>query len=183
MGLCVRKHVPHLFQGELKSSMVLNQDSASTHTSIRTLQYLDDADLKYVSPEEWIPKSPDAAPTDYSFCGISTRELQKNFIRTVADLKPILKMTWNDPTKDVIHRAIRSWPRRSRPMYYKYGSYIYHLLKLEACKLYGFNFIAKTKVKHIKLNTSCIIIYNSLNLFQDCSLLMTLYMKPMVFND
>ena len=94
--------------------MVLYQDSASTHTSIQTLQYLDDADLNYVyvlNYEEWRPKSPDAATMNYSFCGIPTKELKKNSIRTVAERKPILKMVCDDPTQDAIDRALNSWSR------------------------------------------------------------------------
>ena len=90
-GRFVRNIVQRLFPGELKSSRVYHQDSASYHTSIRTIQYLDEADIIYVAPKEWRPKSPDTAPMDYRFCGILTRELQNKFIRTLANLKRFSK--------------------------------------------------------------------------------------------
>ena len=51
-------------------------------------------------------------PMDYRFCGIFTRELQNKFIRTLANLKRILKMPGNDPTKNMIDRVLRSRPKR-----------------------------------------------------------------------
>ena len=111
-GLFVRNIVPRLFPGELKSSMVFHQDSASYHTSIWTIQYLDEADINYVAPEEWRPKLPDTAPMDYRFYGILIRELQKKSMRTLANLKRILKMAWNDPTKNMSDRALRSMLKR-----------------------------------------------------------------------
>ena len=62
-------------------------------------------------------------------------------MRFLAGLKRILKMAWNDQTKDVIYRALRSWPKRCRPIYNYHRSHIKHLLKLEAGKLYGLHFI------------------------------------------
>ena len=61
-GLFVRNVVPRLFPGELKNSMVFRNESASYHTSIWTIQYLDEADINNVAPEEWRPKSPDTTP-------------------------------------------------------------------------------------------------------------------------
>ena len=118
LGLFVRNVVPRLFPAEWKSSMVFHQDSASYHTSILTIQYLDEADINYVSPEEWRPKSPDTAPMVNRFYGILTRELQKKPIRTLANLNRILKMAWNDPTKNIIDRARRSKPKRCILIYH-----------------------------------------------------------------
>ena len=125
----VRNDLPRLFPGELRESMVFHQDSASSHTSKRTLQYLDDAGINYITPEEWMPKSPDAAPMDYSIWGILKRNLQRKSIRTLAGLKRALKKAWNDLSQDVIDRALRSWPKRCRLIYYGHGSHIEHLLK------------------------------------------------------
>ena len=68
----------------------------------------DDADINYVSPEDWRPKSPDTAHMDYSFGCILTRELHKKSTRTLAGLKRILKFAWTDPIQDVFQRALHS---------------------------------------------------------------------------
>ena len=99
--------------------------------------------MNYVSAEEWRAKSPDTAHMDYCFGGILTRELQKKSKRTLAGHKRILKLAWNDPIQDVFHSTLHSWPKRCRLIYYKHRSHIKHVLKLEACKLYGYSFIAK----------------------------------------
>ena len=123
----VRKDVPCLFPGELKSIMMDLRDRASCHLSIWTMQYLDDADINHVAPGEWRPKSPDTGSMDYSLCCIQTRELQKKSKRALAGPKLILKMAWNDPTKDVIDRALRSWLKtyhQTLQTYYKHLSHI-----------------------------------------------------------
>ena len=45
-GAFCEEDVPSLFREEFKSIMVVLQDSASYHTSIWTMQFLDDADIK-----------------------------------------------------------------------------------------------------------------------------------------
>ena len=74
------------------------------------MQDLDDADINFIALDEWKTKSPDTASIDYSFGGIFTRELQKKSMWTLAGLMRILKMVWNNPIKDEIGRAFRSWP-------------------------------------------------------------------------
>ncbi|KAH3858192.1 hypothetical protein DPMN_100811 [Dreissena polymorpha] len=60
----IRKDVPRLFP-EGKHVMTFHQDSASSHTSKHTVNFLKDQNIKFITPEEWIPQSPDAAPKDF----------------------------------------------------------------------------------------------------------------------
>ncbi len=43
--------------------------------------------INYVKPEEWMPKSPDAAPMDYSVWGYLKQQLNKQKIETLSQLK------------------------------------------------------------------------------------------------
>ena len=40
------------------------------HTARHTLDFLNQKDVNFTTPEEWVPKSPDAAPVDFSIWGI-----------------------------------------------------------------------------------------------------------------
>ena len=46
--------------------MIYRHDSAPSHTSKKIIVFLNKSRINYVKPEEWMPKSPDATPMDYS---------------------------------------------------------------------------------------------------------------------
>jgi len=73
----IEKDVPRLYPDHQRSNMIFHQDSAASHTSKKTLDFLDRSGIKYVKPTEWMPKSPDAAPMDFFIWGILKRRLQK----------------------------------------------------------------------------------------------------------
>ena len=55
-----------LFPVGEEKKMIYHHDSAPSHTSKKSIAFLDKSKINYVKPEEWMPKSPDAAPMDYS---------------------------------------------------------------------------------------------------------------------
>ena len=57
--------LPRMFPGDQIKDIVFHQDCASRHTSKHMSK-----NINFVTPEEWMPKSPDAAPTDWLF-GVS----------------------------------------------------------------------------------------------------------------
>ena len=59
----------HLFAVGEEKKMIYHHDSAPSHTSKKTIVFLNKSTINYVKPEEWMPKSPDAAPIDYSIWG------------------------------------------------------------------------------------------------------------------
>ena len=79
--------VPRLSPGGTKRKMVFHQDSASSHTAKATLNYLKSRDVDFITPEEWMPKSPDAVPMDYWIWGILKRKLRARNIITLRGLK------------------------------------------------------------------------------------------------
>jgi hypothetical protein len=66
----IKNDVPRLFPGDQAKEMILHQDSAPGHKAKDTLTYLKEHKIQVITPEEWLPKSPDAAPMDYSIWGI-----------------------------------------------------------------------------------------------------------------
>lgn len=125
----LKNDVPKLFPGDERKDMVFQQDSASSHTAKHTLEFLEKNNIKYITPNEWMPKSPDAAPMDFCIWGILKRRLQKHIVRTLNGLKAALKREWKDLPQSVINKALSTWPRRCRLIYYAHGSHIEHLLQ------------------------------------------------------
>ena len=73
------RDVPRLFPNNEKK----NQDNAPSHVSKKTIAFLNASKINYVKPEEWMPKSPDAAPMDYSIWGDFKQWLNKQKIETL----------------------------------------------------------------------------------------------------
>lgn len=109
--------------------MVFHQDSAPSHTSKHTLAYLLQQKINFVTPEEWMPESPDAASMDFAILGIIKRRLQKRKLYTLAGLKRALKDEWKKLEPTVINKTLQSWPKRCRLIYNMHGSHIEHLLQ------------------------------------------------------
>ncbi|CAF5152427.1 unnamed protein product, partial [Rotaria magnacalcarata] len=63
------RDVPRLFSNKKKNKLIFHHDSAPSHVSKKTIAFLNASKINYVKPEEWMPKSPDAAPMDYSIWG------------------------------------------------------------------------------------------------------------------
>ena len=82
--------VPRMLPGASSRNMVFHQDSAASHTAKNTLNFLDGLNINYISPDEWMPKSLDAAPMDFGIWGILKRRLQKRRIRSLLGLKRAL---------------------------------------------------------------------------------------------
>ncbi|CAF1558888.1 unnamed protein product [Rotaria sordida] len=63
------KDVPRLFRKGKKLKWIFHQDSAPSHTAKETIKFLEQNKIHYITPQEWMPASPDAAPMDYSIWG------------------------------------------------------------------------------------------------------------------
>jgi len=123
----LRNDVPKLFP-EGRKSMVFHQDSASSHTSKQTLQFLKKEKVNFIDRDEWMPKSPDAAPMDFGIWGILKRRLQKRNVNSVIGLKKALKDEWRKLDQNIINKTLESWPQMCRFIYASHGSHIEHLL-------------------------------------------------------
>ena len=102
------KDVPKLFP-EGQNAMIFHQDSASSHTSKDTLDFLRKRKVKFITPEEWMPKSPDAAPMDFGIWGVLKRRLQKRQINTLIGLKKkAVKDEWRKLEQTTIDKTLKS---------------------------------------------------------------------------
>jgi len=109
--------------------MVLHRDNAPVPKAKGTLAYLKEQKIPVITLEEWLSKSPDATPVDYSIWGILKERVRKHKVSTLNGLKNAVKQEWENLEQDVINHALKSWLKRCRLIYYAHGSHIEHLLQ------------------------------------------------------
>ncbi|CAF1008388.1 unnamed protein product [Rotaria sordida] len=80
------RDVPRLFSKKQKRKWYFHQDSAPSHTSKETIQYLNENKINYIKPEEWMPASPDAAPMDYAIWGYLKQQLNRTDTKSLDEL-------------------------------------------------------------------------------------------------
>ena len=73
---------------------VFHQDSAPSHVSKKIQDFMD-KNFNYLKKEEWLPKTPDAAPMDYFVWGYLKRLLFKSRVKDMEGFKSALKRAWN----------------------------------------------------------------------------------------
>ena len=74
------------FPVDEEKKMIYHHDSAPSHTSKKTIAFLNKFKINYVKPAEWMPKSLDAAPMDYSIWSYLKQQLNKQKIETLDEL-------------------------------------------------------------------------------------------------
>ena len=117
----VRKDVPNLYPD---GNFMFHQDSAPSHRSKKTIDWLKEHKIKYTTSEQWIPKSPDAAPMDYFVWGYLKNQFKKKNIKNTAVLKCALNKAWKGLPQEMIDRALQSWPKRVHNIYKTKGGNI-----------------------------------------------------------
>ena len=60
----IREDIPKLYPN---GDYLFHQDSAPSHGSKKTLKYLRANKIPFITPLQWLPNSPDAAPLDFFF--------------------------------------------------------------------------------------------------------------------
>lgn len=103
---------------------VFHQDSAPSHASKVTQKFLTDQQVQFLRPEQWIPNSPDAAPCDYFLWGHLKNKLNKRRISTLRGLQRAIREEVKKIPQEMILRALKSWPKRCRQIYYAGGRHI-----------------------------------------------------------
>ena len=79
--------------------MVLHQDRASGHVVKDTISYMKEHNINVIMPHERLPKSPDAAPMDYSIWGVMEERVRKHKVSTLKGLKNAIKVEWKTLSK------------------------------------------------------------------------------------
>ena len=62
-------------------AMVWQQDSAPSHASKKTIEFLTEEQIKFIPPSMWTPSSPDNVPLDYSIWHYMEVQLKKEKLR------------------------------------------------------------------------------------------------------
>ncbi|CAF2153742.1 unnamed protein product [Rotaria magnacalcarata] len=73
--------------GGQEKQMIYHHDSAPSHVSKETIAFMNKTKINYVKPQEWMPKSPDAAPMDYAVWSHLKQRLNKCKIEILDQLK------------------------------------------------------------------------------------------------
>ncbi|CAF1967222.1 unnamed protein product [Rotaria magnacalcarata] len=124
------RDVPRLFSNKKKNKLIFHQDSAPSHVPKKTIAFSNASTINYVKPEEWMPKSPDAAPMDYSIRGYLKQQLNKQKIESLNVLKKKLLYEWTKMDQAYIDRVLAHWPKRVFLIHKAHGFHVEHRLKL-----------------------------------------------------
>uniref|UniRef100_A0AC35UAF6 DDE_3 domain-containing protein n=1 Tax=Rhabditophanes sp. KR3021 TaxID=114890 RepID=A0AC35UAF6_9BILA len=71
----------------IEGDYVFQQDSAPSHTAKKTRKFLKDEKIKWITPEQWMPYSPDVAPCDFWLWGYLKGRINKLNIKALSQLK------------------------------------------------------------------------------------------------
>jgi len=103
---------------------ILQQDSAPSHTSSKTLNFLEIQNVKFIPPYMWTPNSPDNTPCDYWLWSELDRRISYRKARTIKGLKKVLKDEFEKIPQESIKKAFLAWPTRCKNIYKANGGNI-----------------------------------------------------------
>ena len=126
---CGKTSLRFVRNGE-RRKMILHQDSAPSHVSKKTLAFLNISKIDYLKPEEWMPKSPDAAPIDYAVWGYLKKRLNNEKIESLDELKKRLLKHWRKISQAYIDKLLAYRPIWVILIYKARGFHREHRLKL-----------------------------------------------------
>lgn len=101
-----------------------HQDSAPAHTSKKTLKFLADEGIDFLTPEIWTPNSPDLSPCDYFLWGYLKKILEKRELKTISQLKKIIRTEVQNIPLEMIRDTLKSWPKRCLEVYKNKGHHL-----------------------------------------------------------
>ena len=76
------RDVPRLYRKDA-SKVVLHIDSARSHTCQKTVQWLNDNRIKWITKDQWMPNSPKGSPLDYFANGYLKNRLNRRQFTTM----------------------------------------------------------------------------------------------------
>lgn len=107
-----------------KGDFIFQQDSAPAHASKQTIKYIKSKKINFLRPSDWPPNSPDLAPCDFFLWGYLKKRLNRKKVTTIDGLKKAIRDELKKVPLDMINRALRSWPKRCRKVYYNKGGHL-----------------------------------------------------------
>ena len=105
------KDIPRLYGRDAKK-VVLHMDSASSHTSRDTYNWLNQRKIKYITNEQWLPNSPKASPMDYFGNGYFKSQMAKRQYSTMRGMLAAAKQEWSKVSPAMCRNALSSWSSR-----------------------------------------------------------------------
>ena len=85
---------------------VFQQDSMPAHHACATVEYQRQATPAFISPDLWLPNSPDLNPANYKIWGCVQECMYQSPIHDMDRLKQHLVKVWSDMQQTVIDVAI-----------------------------------------------------------------------------
>ena len=112
------------------NDFVFMQDSAPSHRTKATQNFLRDNTPDFISSQEWTPHSPDLNPLDYSVWAISQELVYEGRREPFANLKHlqnVIRDKWHDVNDQTVRKAILQWKRRLAAVAKQNGGPIQHI--------------------------------------------------------
>ncbi|UYV69584.1 hypothetical protein LAZ67_6004025 [Cordylochernes scorpioides] len=139
---CVLKPVieqlKDLYPGEM-DKVFLHHDKASSHTSNKTQQFLqemkDTLGLNFIRNSDIPVKSPDASPLDFYGFGMLKQRLFNRRPKTEAGLWEAAQEEWSNVSLSKVKEVFAAWKVRCREIATKKGKHIEHMKKIHVRKI------------------------------------------------
>jgi len=134
----IEKFIPSLYPSEVHK-IFLHHDKASSHTTSKTQQYLEQAranfGINFISNTEIPVKSPDASPLDFYGFGFLKQKLFYKKPKTLIGLWKACKTVWSGISTEDLTSVFDSWKRRCRQIVKVHGSHVEQTKQIHKRKL------------------------------------------------
>ena len=109
---------------------IFQQNGAPAHTARVTQEWLQLNCPEFIEKEKWPPNSPDLNPLDYHVWGAMLEAYHKLHLKpkTIAELKEVLQVIWNNLPQHAINKAIKGFRKRLRSCIKADGGHFEHLI-------------------------------------------------------
>ena len=107
----IKEDIPKLYPGR---DCIFQQDSAPAHAAKKTMEFLNSKNIPFITSDQWMPNSPDAAPCDFFLWGYLKSKLRSYEITSLDHLKNAIRNEFRKVPQSLINRALREWSRRCR---------------------------------------------------------------------
>jgi hypothetical protein len=120
-------HIPKLYPNEM-NKIFFHHDMASSHTSAKTQQFLQEMAIKYginyIKNKDIPVKSPDASPMDFFGFGLIKQKLFNRRAKTLNGVWKCANEEWNKVTPEMARKVFDNWKWRLRLINKKNGAHI-----------------------------------------------------------
>ena len=117
----LRMDLPRLY-GKDASKVYLRMGSATSHVSAKTYEWLDLNGFRYITKDQWLPNSPEAAPIDFFANGYLKGQLKNRKYRTLRGKLRAAKDEWNKIPIEMFRNSLSSWSKRILAIHKAKGS-------------------------------------------------------------